>query len=155
MSGKTFGDWNKVKQKHYVLRNGLTKTASTLMRSMGRKYLDTVIKHIEKQDFSFPPLAVATVERKGHGKAWIDSERFKKKLSIIALTDKKRDVRIASGAFGNTPYKGDITMYQIAVWGEFGAKGQPARPVFTQTLKAMKDEVPHGLKMFVEGVWRF
>jgi len=152
-----FGDWSKIKDKIFILEHSVNKKGKTLLRELGRKYLDTVKEHIDKRDLSLPALSPATIERKGHDRILDDTGKFKRKLKLVALTNRSHDIKIGAGAFEDVAYDTEKNMYDLARWIENGTKNQPARPIFRITLKEImeKNHIPKGLRKFVKSTWRF
>lgn len=160
-----FGDWKKARDKIFLLRTqGISRKGKTIVRGMGRRYLDTVRKHIIAQDLNVAPLAAGTVEKKGHSKWAIDNKRFLRLLKLVTLSDKKHQAKFAAGALQSVKWGRGRTMLDVAKFFNDGTRREkdgrvhsPQRPIFTITLREIlrRKDFPIQLKKFAKQAWTF
>lgn len=160
-----FGDWKKARDKIFFLRTqGISRKGKTIVRGMGRRYLDTVRGHIIAQNLSVASLAAGTVEKKGHSMWAIETKRFLRLLKLVTLTDKKHQAKFAAGALQSVKWGRGRTMLDIARFFNDGTRREkdalvhsPARPIFTITLREIlrRRDFPTQLKEFAKSVWTF
>ncbi len=131
---------------------------------MGRRYLDTVRKHIIAQDLQVAPLASGTVEKKGHSKWAIDTKKFMNRLKLVTLSDKKHQAKFAAGALQSIKWGRGRTMLDVAKFFNDGTRKaidgrvhSPRRPIFTIVLREIlrRKDFPIQLKKFAKQVWKF
>ncbi len=152
-----YGDWNKVKKKIFKISKGIQLTGNTLLRQMGRLYMDKVIGHIKKQDLKFVALKPSTIAKKGHALFYIDKGKFLSRLKLVTVTNQKHDFKLAGGAFGNVTYDNRRSMLDIARMNNDGTKFIKPRRLFTISLRETirGTNIPRGMQKFVRDIWTF
>ena len=159
MSGRsgTIGNWATAAAKLAALKSTLSQGMKNKLRDAAKVYLKKVVDHIMEQDLALESLADSTVARKGHGEYYYDWGWFVKRLKMKVLENRRNFMRIGAGAFEDIGYDGDVSMYDVAKWNEFGTKNIPSRPIFAITLMEVIQEygLPDALGEILINTWKF
>lgn len=156
MSSRLYGDWQSVQPKIKATAPVLTKGLVDAVYKAGEEYIQKVKDHIDNQDLGMFPLMLATILKKQDHKEdwWVETGKFKDKLSINKYYKGMKTTSIIAGAIGRNKYKQNVTMYQLASWLEYGTKNIVGRPLFTMTLMEMKpEEILKNVEGKIELIW--
>lgn len=144
---KKFGNWEKLSYPIMVCEQLLTEELNKRVNELADNYLKTVAENIKSGKYTgqMPALAESTIRQKSSDLPWIDSGTFVDKLSK-AESSQGRNTTVVAGALDDVTHHIDssgerISMYQVAIWNEFGTIHQPGRPVFGLTFKDMENKM--------------
>lgn len=156
MGGQLYGDWDRLGMTFNRLSlGGLTEHIRKEYQAKADEVVKIIQNHIRKQDLGWTPLALSTIERKGHDNAYIETGQLYNSFKT-ELREESMGFSVWIGvnpeAYGDTGY----TLVDILAFNEFGGmlEGKahpPSRPLLRPTyMEVEKDFVSRILKSVKE-----
>ena len=109
-------------------------------KAVGEYLVERLKNHIDMQDLDWKPLSPVTIARKGHDRAWVDTNELYDNITYRIIRDGKA-VKVQVGVFDHPTRTFVAWVLEYGYDGEKGGHPIPERPLFRTTINMEKDEV--------------
>jgi hypothetical protein len=148
MRVKKFGNWDKLTYPIIACEHILTEELKKRVNDLADEYLNLVSDNIKSGKYTGEMVALdpITVNKKGgNSTPWYDTGTFADKLKKVSSKSGGK-FKVMAGALEDvthhTTSSGEaVSMYQVAIWNEFGTVTQPGRPIFGLTFEEMEKRI--------------
>lgn len=146
MASHMTGQWDET---GIVLKNLSTQIkpkADRRLEKDGKRVLEQMRGHIDRQDLGWTPLSEETVRIKGHSQVYIDSNWLYSNLEV-----ERRGDSVFIGASSSKTHPKGLNFVDLMRYNEYGTSTQPPRPLIRPTWEGLESEIQKGwLDIFKE-----
>jgi len=148
---RLFGDWEKFRRWKNKIKFGAFRIMYQKdLDDLGIAIENRVKQHIARQDLNWTPLAKSTIEKKGHGKVYIETTEYMNSIRVQVKTTGRfsLDLVVEPQGFHSGA---KMPMGELAKIHEYGTTHIPSRPIWRPTFEEMQN-MPEFAKLIDLGV---